>query len=63
VKTKQQDEYLDCMALKRRIQREIASETKGMTPLERLAHYRKLADESPFAAALRQRTRAPRKRA
>ena len=47
----QQGEYLDCIAMKRSIQRQIAAETKGMTPLERLAYYRKLAQESPFALA------------
>jgi len=56
--TQQQGEYLDCIALKRSIQREIAAETKGMTPRERLAHYRKLAEQSPFGPLLRRRNRA-----
>jgi hypothetical protein len=48
-------QYLDCIALKRRIQRQIYAETKGMAPLERLAYYHKLVEESPFAALLKQR--------
>ena len=52
----EQDQYLDCVDMKRTIQREIASETRNMTPHERLAHYKKLASESPFASlALRQK--------
>jgi hypothetical protein len=53
----QQAEYLDCIALKRRIQRKMSAETKGMTPRQRLAYYHKLAEESPFADALRRRER------
>jgi hypothetical protein len=45
-------EYIDCIAFKRRIQREIGAETKGMAPLERLVYYRKLSDESPFASLM-----------
>lgn len=45
-------EYIDCMALKRCIQREIAAETKGMAPMERLVYYRKLSAESPFASLM-----------
>jgi hypothetical protein len=49
------DQYLDCVAMKRRIQQEIAAETRGMTPRQRLAYYKKLADESPFATMVRRR--------
>lgn len=55
-------EYLDCIALKRGIQREIAAETKGMTPKARLFYYRKLAKESPFALPGPRLRRVPRKR-
>ncbi len=47
-------EYIDCIALKRRIQREIAAETKGMTPQERLVYYRKISNESPFASLMQE---------
>lgn len=52
-----QEQQLDCIAMKRAIQKEIARETRGMTPLERLGYYRKLADEGPFAPLLRRRNR------
>ena len=58
-----QQEYVDCIALKRSVQKEISAETRGMTPLERLAHYRKLADQSPFAPLLRGGNRVRRTRA
>ncbi len=45
-------DYIDCIAFKRRIQREIATETKCMAPLERLVYYRRLSDESPFASLI-----------
>jgi hypothetical protein len=48
-------QQLDCIAMKRAIQKEISAETKGMTPAERLAYYRKLVDEGPFASLLRAR--------
>ena len=51
-----QPEHVDCIALKRKIQRQISAETKGMTLAQRLAHFRKLADESPFATLLKRRT-------
>ncbi|HOC70073.1 MAG TPA: hypothetical protein PLL36_11155 [Candidatus Hydrogenedentes bacterium] len=54
-------EYIDCIALKRRIQREIAAETKGMTPLERLVYYRKLSEESSFAALMQKQRRGNRR--
>ena len=53
-----QGQYLDCVDMKRAIQREIASETRGMAPHDRLAHYKKLADESPFAPLVRRQKRA-----
>lgn len=53
-----QDQYLDCIDMKRAIQKEIASETRGMTPRERLAYYRKLANESPFASLVRRQKHA-----
>lgn len=43
---------MDCIALKRGIQRQIHGETKGMTLPQRLAHYRTLVAESPFSALL-----------
>jgi hypothetical protein len=46
---------VDCIKMKRRIQEEITSETAGMTPAQRLAYYKKLAEGSPFAEALRNR--------
>lgn len=62
MKAVQQEEgYLDCIALKRSIQRKIAAETKGMTPQARLAHYQKLVEESPFAPLLRRRNRERRR--
>lgn len=51
----QQDRYIDCIELKRSIQKEISDETKGMKPRERLAYYKKLAAKSPFASSLRLR--------
>ena len=48
-------EHVDCIALKRNIQRRISAETKGMTPSQRLAYYRKLVDESPCAALPKRR--------
>ena len=51
-----QEKYLDCIAMKRAIQKEISAETKGMTPKERLAHYKKLETESPFSKTVRQRS-------
>jgi hypothetical protein len=58
MKAKAENELrLDCLRMKREIQREIAAETRGMTPGERLAHYRKLAAASPFAARVRARSR------
>jgi hypothetical protein len=58
-----QDEhqYLDCIAMKRAIQEQIAAETKGMTPRDRLAYYRKLASESPFASLISRRSRVRQK--
>lgn len=55
------DRYLDCIAMKRAIQEEIAGETKGMTPGERLIHYRKLASDSPFAPLMGQHSRKARR--
>jgi len=55
-------EYLDCIVLKRSIQREIAAETKGMTPKDRLVYYRKLAQESPFVLPRPQLSRMSRNR-
>ena len=46
--TTKQDLRLDCIEMKRQIQTEIAKETKGMSSLERLAYYRRLAEASPF---------------
>jgi len=46
-------EPLDCIAMKRRIQAQIVSETKGMNPQQRLAHYHRLAEESPFLSKRR----------
>ena len=43
---------LNCVEMKHRIQRRIASETKGMTPAQRLVYYRKLVEDSPFAGLL-----------
>ena len=48
--------YINCLALKRKIQREISLETKGMAPLQRLMYYQKLVDESPFFPLLRKRS-------
>jgi hypothetical protein len=45
----EKDQHLDCIAMKRSIQTQIAAETKGMTPRQRLAYYTRLANESPFA--------------
>lgn len=53
----EQDQQIDCIAMKRSIQRQIAAETKGMTPRERLAYYKKLANESPFASLTRRHNR------
>ena len=55
--TQKQDQYLDCVDMKRAIQRETAAETRGMTPHERLAHYKKLAINSPFASLVRRQKR------
>lgn len=55
--THPQEQQLDCIAMKQAIQKEIAEETRGMTPLERLRYYRKLADEGPFAPLLHRRNR------
>lgn len=55
--TQEQDQFLDCVNMKRAIQKEISAETRGMAPHERLAHYKKLADESPFASLLRRQKR------
>jgi len=41
-------EYIDCIALKRRIQREISAETRGMDVPERLAYYQRQVEASPF---------------
>ena len=41
---------IDCIAMKRRIQEEIAREMEGMTPRERLAYLREQVRKSPFAA-------------
>lgn len=48
---------VDCIEMKRRIQEEITSETAGMTPAQRLAYYKTLAEDSPFAETLRNRKR------
>ena len=53
---------LDCIQMKRGIQRQIAQETKGMTPAQRLAHYKRLADESPFARRLKEQGQKSNKR-
>ena len=53
----EQDQHIDCIAMKRSIQRQIAAETKGMTPRERLTYYKKLANESPFASLTRRYNR------
>ena len=52
-----QEQHFNCIAMKRSIQRQITSEAKGMTPHERLAYYRKLANESPFASLTRRHNR------
>jgi hypothetical protein len=46
---------IDCIAMKRKIQREMARETRGMTPDEKLAYYRKLVTDSPWAKLMRRR--------
>lgn len=53
---------LDCIQMKRDIQRQIAQETKGMTPLQCLAYYKRLADESPFAKKLKEQQQKSNKR-
>ena len=53
---------LDCIEMKRGIQRQIAQETKGMTPAQRLAHYKRLAAESPFAKRLKEQRQKSNKR-
>jgi len=53
---------LDCIQMKRGIQRQIAQETKGMTPAQRLAHYKRLAAESPFAKRLKEQGQKSNKR-
>jgi hypothetical protein len=53
---------LDCIEMKRGIQRQIAQETKGMTPAQRLAHYKRLAAESPFAKRLKEQGQKSNKR-
>ena len=55
---KKEDQSLDCIAMKRAIQKQISAETRGMTPHERLAYYKKLANESPFASLVRRQRRA-----
>ena len=52
----EQNQHLDCIAMKRSIQKQIAAETKGMTPRQRLAYYTRLASESPFAPFLKRPT-------
>ena len=44
----------DCVAMKRRIQEQIARETRGMTRHERLAYIRRQVAESPFAELFKQ---------
>jgi len=41
---------IDCIAMKRRIQEEIAREMQGMTRQERLAYLREQVGKGPFAA-------------
>jgi hypothetical protein len=53
---------LDCIEMKREIQRQIAQETKGMTPAQRLAYYKRLAAESPFAKKLKEQRQESNKR-
>ncbi len=48
-------EYIDCIALKRKIQRKISEETKGMGLSERLAYYQRQVETSPFSHLLRLR--------
>jgi hypothetical protein len=56
---KQESESIDCIAMKRKIQREMSRETRGMTPEEKLAYYCKLVDDSPWGKLVRRR-RSPR---
>lgn len=43
----------DCVAMKRRIQEQIARETRGMTRHERLEFIRRQVAESPFAESFK----------
>ena len=43
---------LDAIALKRRIQAEIAAETRHLTPRERLAYFKQQVENGPFQALL-----------
>jgi hypothetical protein len=58
----QTEPRLDCIQMKRGIQRQIARETKGMTPTQRLAHYKRLAAESSFAKKLKEQQQKDDKR-
>jgi len=46
------EEYIDCIALKRKIQRKISAETKGMDLAERLTYYQRQVEISPFGRLL-----------
>lgn len=52
---KNEDITIDCVQMKRNIQREISEEMKNLSPEEKLKYYKKLADESPFAGRLKRR--------
>ena len=43
---------LDAIALKRRIQAEIATETHDLTPSERLAYFKQQVENGPFQKLL-----------
>ena len=50
---------IDCVKLKLQIQAEIASETEGMSPKERLAYVRKLARDSALYPLVLEARAAP----
>ncbi len=51
--SKKGSKTFDCVEMKHRIQERIAEETKGMTPRERVAYFRRRVAEGPFAELLK----------